>query len=329
MFNHDKKFGAFIMSVFAVLVGTGLALQFFSLPSSQTTTAKIYTLTVTTPSPLEHQAAESSKTETLPETHVNIFPIDINTAGVQELILLDGIGEVIAQRIIDYRAAGNYFYSIDDIKKVSGIGDGIFLKIKEKIIVWPDRLPIQTILTTPPSRIIPETSMPATTAATALPPQTSVSTVKGTHFPIDINMATPQELMSLNGIGERLAARIIVYREEISAFYSIEDIMNVPSIGTALFEKIKNQIYVDTSLLPPLIPSTDDLVVVEVPVINLNTAKAQDLELLPKITPEIAQKILYLRDNMIGGQFTSIFELLYIEGLTNEIFEAIQDYITV
>lgn len=47
---------------------------------------------------------------------------------------LPGIGEVYAQRIIDYRN-GKLFSSIEEIKEVQGIGDKIFEKIKDSITI--------------------------------------------------------------------------------------------------------------------------------------------------------------------------------------------------
>ncbi len=61
-------------------------------------------------------------------------PININTAGLDELQKLDGIGEVFAQRIIDYRDKNGSFGNIEDIKNVKGIGDKTFQKIKDKIV---------------------------------------------------------------------------------------------------------------------------------------------------------------------------------------------------
>lgn len=60
---------------------------------------------------------------------------------------------------------------------------------------------------------------------------------------IDINTATSEELCSLPGIGEVKAKKIIEYRKK-SRFNTIEDIMNVSSIGEKLFESIKAYIKV-------------------------------------------------------------------------------------
>ncbi|WP_432664254.1 helix-hairpin-helix domain-containing protein [Wukongibacter baidiensis] len=61
--------------------------------------------------------------------------ININTASKEELITLDGIGESIGERIIKYRRENNGFKSIEDIMKVSGIGESKFNQIKDSIKV--------------------------------------------------------------------------------------------------------------------------------------------------------------------------------------------------
>jgi competence protein ComEA len=61
--------------------------------------------------------------------------VNINTATVEELDTLPGIGPAIAQRIIEYRQTNGPFQSIADIKKVSGIGDKLFEQLKDLITV--------------------------------------------------------------------------------------------------------------------------------------------------------------------------------------------------
>ena len=59
---------------------------------------------------------------------------------------------------------------------------------------------------------------------------------------ININTATLEELMSINGLGEAKAKAIIKYREENGYFKIIDDLLNVSGIGVALLEKIKEYI---------------------------------------------------------------------------------------
>lgn len=60
---------------------------------------------------------------------------------------------------------------------------------------------------------------------------------------VNINTASKEELMTLNGIGESKANSIIEYRKT-NKFNTIEDIMNVSGIGEKFFEQIKNYITV-------------------------------------------------------------------------------------
>lgn len=62
--------------------------------------------------------------------------ININTAGPEELDTLPGIGPALAQRIIQYRETHGPFQTVEDIKKVSGIGEKSFEKLKDKITVY-------------------------------------------------------------------------------------------------------------------------------------------------------------------------------------------------
>ena len=62
-------------------------------------------------------------------------PININTASAEELDALPGIGPAMAKRIIEYRETEGAFTAIEDIKKVKGIGEAKFEKMKDKICI--------------------------------------------------------------------------------------------------------------------------------------------------------------------------------------------------
>ncbi len=61
--------------------------------------------------------------------------VNINTASAEELMMLDGIGEALAERIIDYRDEHGGFESVWDVVNVSGISRNMFNKIYEHITV--------------------------------------------------------------------------------------------------------------------------------------------------------------------------------------------------
>jgi competence protein ComEA len=62
-------------------------------------------------------------------------PVDLNTATVEQLDALPGIGPVLAQRILDWRAAHGAFTSVDQLKDVSGIGDATFADLQSLVTV--------------------------------------------------------------------------------------------------------------------------------------------------------------------------------------------------
>ena len=69
---------------------------------------------------LPDQTAPTQTVQTTPQS--GSFPININTADVQQLQQLPGIGEVLAQRIIAYREENGPFETVSQLTMVSGIG---------------------------------------------------------------------------------------------------------------------------------------------------------------------------------------------------------------
>jgi comEA protein len=75
-----------------------------------------------------------------------------------------------------------------------------------------------------------------------------LTTAVGSHAaggtPVNINYADSEELQTLPGIGEVRALAIIAYREEHGGFLYVEELMEVSGIGPALFENIRDYVYV-------------------------------------------------------------------------------------
>jgi comEA protein len=73
--------------------------------------------------------------ETISSAEDFIGKVNINTASMEELRILSGIGEGRAAEIIKYREENKKFAQIEDIMQVSGIGEKTFEEIKDKITV--------------------------------------------------------------------------------------------------------------------------------------------------------------------------------------------------
>lgn len=80
----------------------------------------------------EPNEEENNNSSNETEEELNLV-VNINTATIEELSKIKGIGESTAKKIIEYREANGKFESIDDIKKVKGIGDKKYEQIKEYI----------------------------------------------------------------------------------------------------------------------------------------------------------------------------------------------------
>ncbi|MFF5234211.1 helix-hairpin-helix domain-containing protein [Dactylosporangium sp. NPDC000521] len=61
--------------------------------------------------------------------------VNLNTATVAELQTLPGIGQVLAQRIIDHRDRHGGFRAVTDLRQVEGIGDAKFAQLKDRVTV--------------------------------------------------------------------------------------------------------------------------------------------------------------------------------------------------
>lgn len=165
---------------------------------------------------------------------------------------------------------------------------------------------------------------------------------------IDINVAGVEELTKLYGIGEVIANEIINYREQYGGFNNIEEIMNVSGIGEAKFSEICGYIYVqnpvypveevyeepeefpENETVPEIFPEEDTvppLTLDDIAPININTADIEELMLLPYVDEQVAQDIITLREQI--HIFSHVYELLYVEKLTQKQVAEIVEFVTV
>ncbi len=69
------------------------------------------------------------------QTPVPNEKVNINTAGVDDLVALPGIGKAYAERIVEYRQKNGPFKRVEDILNVRGIGEKTFERIKDRLTI--------------------------------------------------------------------------------------------------------------------------------------------------------------------------------------------------
>lgn len=80
---------------------------------------------------LENDSYYKQMISNIDESIINTGKVSLNSASIKELMTLPGIGESKAKLIILYREQNNGFKSIEEIKKVKGIGNSIYEKLKD------------------------------------------------------------------------------------------------------------------------------------------------------------------------------------------------------
>lgn len=104
---------AFLCLILGIFIGRNLTDAHLTIESNVSNNTEISQST---------QNSQTSETQSS-ESEIKDGKININTATAKQLELLPGIGEVIAQRIVDYRTENGPFQTVDDITNVSGIGE--------------------------------------------------------------------------------------------------------------------------------------------------------------------------------------------------------------
>lgn len=124
--EKEEKFGGPHLFLLALTLAFLCVLGYFAYRDRAGGAADTYTISVERGAPAEELMPEEKK------------PIDINAATAAELEELMGIGPVLAQAIVDYRAEHGPFASVEELLEVSGIGEAKLDRIRNDVTIGDD-----------------------------------------------------------------------------------------------------------------------------------------------------------------------------------------------
>jgi competence protein ComEA len=237
-----------------------------------------------------------------------LFYFDPNTLdarGWQQL----GIREKTALTIVKYIGRGGKFRQPEDIGKIYGLSPKDYARLLPFVKIDANR-----------SGGTPDRGISQQSGEKPSPNEKKTST--GTDKPgyrlknytaagvSDINQADTAAFIALPGIGSKLAARIIAFREKLGGFYSVQQVAETYGLPDSTFNKIQ-----------PLLQCNHPVV----RQININTADANTLKQHPYIRWNLANAIVQYRAQ--HGNFKSAEDLQQIALITPGLFEKLKVYL--
>jgi len=191
-------------------------------------------------------------------------------------------------RLHEYRANDKWINSVQDFKNVTQVSDSLLNKISPyfKFPAWVNNNKVKD------QKIVQHTPY---------------------HLKADLNQASHEDLISVNGIGETLAARIIRYRARIGGFIDDIQIKDIYGLSYETEQNLLNKFTVKNKKKPILI--------------NINSATLIQLTEIPYFDYELARAIVNYRK--LNEKITSFEELIKIDGFPGHKIDRIQLYLTI
>lgn len=223
-----------------------------------------------------------------------LFYFDPNTISTSEWKRL-GIRDKTIQTIEKYLGKGGHFSTPEDLQKIYGLHKDEFERLKPYVKI--ESKPANST-----EQFVSSTSIEAIRPAKTFATRYSV---------IDINSADTSSLIALPGIGSKLAARIVTFREKLGGFYSVDQVGETYGLPDSTFQKIKQYLKLDNA---------------SVKKININTATIDEMKAHPYIKYSIANPIVAYRNE--HGSFSKIEDIKKVMAVTDEIYKKIAPYLT-
>jgi competence protein ComEA len=221
-----------------------------------------------------------------------LFYFDPNTLPAEGWRQL-GIRDKTANTIRNYITKGGRFYKPEDIAKIWGLHEDEVARLLPYVRIEQKA---SDAYQAPVSK--------QTDAATTNP--------RYSKTVIDINTADTATLISLPGIGSKLANRIIAFRDKLGGFYKTEQVAETYALPDSTFQKIKDRLTIAHATVRQ---------------ININTATVDELKNHPYIRYNIANAIVQYRQQ--HGAFSSVSDLKNILIITTDALQKMEPYLFV
>ncbi|MFN3380016.1 MAG: ComEA family DNA-binding protein [Runella zeae] len=239
------------------------------------------------------------ETQGNPEQPLTLFYFDPNLATVEQFQAL-GMPRFIAERIEKYRSKGGKFRKKEDLQKIYGLQPALYEKLEPYISLAKEesKPQNQAILTS------------AAEVATVEVPPKSNHFSKPVEVVFDINTADTTQLIRLKGIGGKLAARIVKFRDGLGGFVSETQFSEVFGLDSLALGELNRLARVKSPVKK----------------ININTASPEDLDRHPYLSRRQSEVIVRYREQ--HGAFQSEEDLLKIKILDEKLVSKIAPYLT-
>lgn len=224
-----------------------------------------------------------------------LFYFDPNTLNPEGWKRL-GLRDKTIHTITNYVKKGGKFRKPEDLQRIYGLFPDEYERIAPfiKIQSWNESNSYKDLAVKDPA------------------PYQPPKTFTGRYSVVDINTADTTALIALPGIGNKLATRIISFRDKLGGFYSINQVSETFGLPDSTFQKIKQYLKLENT---------------PVRKININTATLDELKAHPYIRYVLANPIIAYRNE--HGPFTKLEDLQKVMVVTEAAFLKLSPYISV
>lgn len=231
--------------------------------------------------------------------HSELFYFDPNNLKLTEWRRL-GLPDRLIQTILHYIEKGGRFRKAEDLRKLYGIQNSDYQRL----------LPYVRITNSPKNFQPLSGKDPETLFASLILKKTDTFSSGKKFIVTDINLADSVNWSRLPGIGEKLASRIVHFRDKLGGFYQVDQVGETFGLPDSSFRKIRPYLRLNSFILNQ---------------INLNTATKEILQSHPYIRWQYAKAIFEYR--IQHGSFHTVDELLQIATIDSAKFEKLKPYL--